>query len=71
MRIVLLTPDAETETRCQSGRPCGLYGELMAVSSRLRARGDEAAAQELIGRARWHRFRDLHHELDDLAELGR
>jgi hypothetical protein len=33
MKIVLLTPDAETEIRCQSGRPCGLYGELMAVSS--------------------------------------
>jgi hypothetical protein len=71
MKILVVTPDAETETRCASGRPCGLYGELMAVSARLRARGDEPAAQVLIARARWHRILATHLELHDLGELGR
>jgi hypothetical protein len=59
-------PAVELEVRCQPGEPCLLYTERMQAAARLRARGDEPAAQVLIGETRWHRLRCLHPELDEI-----
>jgi hypothetical protein len=38
----------------------------MQSSARARADGDEETAQVLLAAARWHRFRALHPELDEV-----
>jgi hypothetical protein len=65
MRIVVVSTDAEVETRCASGVPCGLYTERMGRSARERAAGNEDRASALILAARWHRLLALHPELGD------